>query len=91
MERKKEISKAMIRVKIKGLKIFSGKPPTNINGKTMAMVAMVPEKTGPITSLVPLMMAVSSSSFKSLRCRSIFSSTTTALSVSIPSAKIIAV
>ena len=58
MDKKNEINKAIIKVKIKGLNIFSGKPPIYIKGKSMAIVATVPAKTGLITSFVPFLMAV---------------------------------
>ena len=91
IDKNHETKSAIMSVSISGLKIFSGKPPTNISGNKMAIVAIVPANTGLSTSFVPFVMASSSFSCPSLRCRSMFSSTTTASSVSIPSAKIIAV
>ena len=60
IDKNHETKRAMISVSMSGLKIFSGNPPTNISGKRIAIVAIVPANTGERTSFVPCVMASSS-------------------------------
>ena len=54
MDKNQLIRSATINVSISGLNIFWGYPPTNISGKIMAIVEIVPANTGIKTSFVPL-------------------------------------